>query len=151
AVTEEVGGRPAYHLRLNPSSDPRRHNLRDLWIDAQTYDLLKAHFVGMYAPTPDNVPSHTDVTVYFRGVVGCWVVSRALWTYLNPPALFAFDVQTDEIALPATLPDWLFDRAAYERHQAAGDPDYLEPVLERMRDQAGASPQPTTPPTAEPQ
>jgi hypothetical protein len=149
AQTEDVDGRPAYHLRLNPTSDPRRHNLRDLWIDEHTYDLLKAHFVGMYAPTLQNVPSHTDVIVYFRGVLGCWVVSRALWTYLNPPASFAFDVQTDEIALPATLPDWLFDAAAYQRHETAGDPDYLELVLDRMRNQAGASPQPTTTPTAE--
>lgn len=139
---ESVEGHQVYHVTLAPVSDPRQHNLRDLWIDTQTYDLRKAHFTGMYAPTPNDVPSHTDATVYFRQVVGCWVVTRAVWTYLSTDALFTFDVQNDEIALPGALPDWLFDAGDYRQHEMAGDPDYLGIVLDRMRRQGGASPQP---------
>ncbi|MBV8198137.1 MAG: hypothetical protein JO263_08375, partial [Candidatus Eremiobacteraeota bacterium] len=75
---EEVDGHPSYHLELRPLNAPRKHNLRDLWIDIATHDLWKAHFVGNYAPDPRAPVSRTDVTVYFREVVGCWVVTRAI-------------------------------------------------------------------------
>jgi hypothetical protein len=131
--TDSIEGRPTYHLQLRPLSDPQNHNLRDLWIDTQTFDLRKAHFVGMYAPTPRDLPSHSDVTAYFREVLSCWVVTRAVWTYLNDVASFTFDVQNNEIALPATLPDWLFNAAEYRRHEMAGEPDYIGILLEQMR------------------
>jgi hypothetical protein len=134
---EDVDGHHAYHLELRPLDDPRKHNLRDLWIDVTTHDLWKAHFVGTYAPTPHEPVSPSDVTVYFRQVVGCWVVTRALWTYDDPPIHFDFDVQNNEIALPGTLPDWLFDAAEYRRHQLAGDADYIGAVLDRLRQAAG--------------
>ena len=130
---EQIDGHEAYHLQLHPRSDPEKHNLRDLWIDVQTHDLWKAHFAGTYRPTPKAPVSPTEVTVYFRDVVGCWVVTRAVWTYQNPPILFEFDVQNDEIGLPARLPDWLFDEAAYRKHQLAGEPDYLGIVLDGLR------------------
>jgi hypothetical protein len=130
---ENVDGHAAYHLELRPQEEPLKHNLRDLWIDVDTHDLRKAHFVGTYRPVPQAPVSPTDVTVYFRNVVGCWVVTRAVWTYDDPPISYQFDVQNDEIGLPATLPDWLFDSAAYAKHEAAGEPDYLGLLLEQMR------------------
>lgn len=146
---ESIEGHATYHLQLRPLNDPRIHNLRDLWIDTQTYDLRKAHFTGRYAPTLSDLPSDTDATVYFREILGCWVVTRAIWTYLGKDAFFTFDVQNDEIALPATLPDWLFDAGAYHRHEIAGEPDYLGILLDRMRRQSGASAQPSPTPTLE--
>ena len=130
---EDVDGHRVYHLKLRPRSDPQRHNLRDLWVDVETYDLWKAHFAGRYAPTPKAPVSPTEVTVYFRNVLGCWVVSRALWTYDDPPVSYAYDVESDEIGLPDTLPDWLFDVAEYRARQLAGEPDYLGLLLERLR------------------
>jgi hypothetical protein len=138
---EDVGGRAAYHLQLRPQDEPRRHNLRDLWIDVETHDLLKAHFVGTYRPFPQAPVSPSDVTVYFRSVLGCWVVTRAVWTYDNPPISYLFDVQNDEIGLPPTLPDWLFDSTAYRQHEATGVPDYLGLLLEQMRRGAPPAPQ----------
>ncbi len=130
---EEIDGHEAYHLELHPRSDPEKHNLRDLWIDVQSHDLVKAHFVGRYAPTPKAPVSPTDVTVHFRNVLGCWVVTRAIWTYEDAPLVYEFDVQNDEIGLPAALPDWLFDPAQYRAHQLAGEPDYLGELLARLR------------------
>jgi hypothetical protein len=130
---ENIDGRLAYHLTLQPYDHPRQHNLRDLWIDAQTDDVVRAHFVGTYAPVPKAPVSDTDVTVSFREVLGHWVVTRAVWTYDNPPVSYTFDVQNDELALPPTLPDWLFDPNAYRAHEAAGEPDYLGLLLARMR------------------
>ncbi len=134
---EEVEGHETYHLQLEPRDDPQKHNLRDLWIDVQTYDLREAHFVGTYRPTLQAPASPTDVTVYFRNVLGCWVVTHAIWTYQNPPMSFNFDVQNNEIGLPATLPDWLFDAAEYRKHQVAGEPDYLGILLDRLRKGGG--------------
>lgn len=130
---EDVDGHRAYHLRLEPRSDPQKHNLRDLWIDTQTYDLWKAHFVGTYAPNPMEPVSPTDVTVHFRNVLGCWVVAHAIWTWDNSPMTFRYDVTSDEIGLPPDLPDWLFSVAEYRQHQRAGDPDYLGLLLARLR------------------
>ncbi len=139
----DVGGRPAYHLELRPQDHPERHNLRDLWIDASTFDLLEAHFVGTYAPTPQARPSPTDVMVSFREVLGCWVVTHAIWTYDDPPAEFTFDVTNNEIGLPPTLPDWLFDAAHYRLHEDAGEADFIGALLDRMR--ASATPAPPSP------
>jgi hypothetical protein len=130
---EAVDGHRAYHLELRPRSDSQLHNLRDLWIDVDTYDLWKAHFVGTYRPAPDAPVSATDVMVNFRNVLGCWVVTRAVWNWDDAPVSFIFDVTNDEIGLPASLPDWLFDSKQYQRHQEAGEPDYIGELLKRMR------------------
>lgn len=140
AGVDDVDGRPTYHIVLRPLADPLKHNLRDLWIDTRTYDLRKAHFVGTYAPTAQAPSSSTDVIVYFRAVLNCWVVSRAVWTYDNPPIAYQFDVQNDEVGLVEALPNWLFDAAQYRQRQDAGESDYLGVLLERLR--AAASPAP---------
>jgi hypothetical protein len=128
-----VEGHECYHLRLQPLTDPQKHNLRDVWVDVATSDLRKAHFTGRYAPVPTAPVSPTDVTVYFRNVIGFWVVTRAIWTYDNAPIEFEFDVTNDEIGVPPALPDWLFDAAEYRKHQLDGDPDYIGNLLDRMR------------------
>lgn len=134
---ENIEGHQSYHVQLQPRTDPQKHNLRDLWVDTTTYDLRKVHFVGRYAPFPRAPVSDSDVTAYFRNVVGCWVVTRAIWTYDDSPVRFQFDVQNDEIGLPVTLPDWLFDPAAYREHQLAGEPDYIGVLLEELRKRKG--------------
>lgn len=131
---ETIGGRLAYHVVLRPLDHPQQHNLRDLWIDVQTHDIVRAHFVGTYAPLPNAPVSDTDVTVSFRAVLGSWVVTEAVWTYDDPPVSYTFDVINDELALPSQLPDWLFDAAAYRAHEAAGAPDYIGVLLAHMRE-----------------
>jgi hypothetical protein len=130
---ETIDGRSVYHARLSPLDHPQQHNLRDLWIDVQTHDIVRAHFVGTYAPVPKAPISDTDVTVSFRDVLGSWVVTEASWTYDDPPVRYRFDVINDELALPAQLPDWLFDATAYREREAAGEPDYLGLLLAQMR------------------
>jgi hypothetical protein len=143
---ENVNGHQAYHLQLRPRSEPRRHNLRDLWIDVKTYDIWRIHFVGTYAPFRGAPPSDTDAVVEFRNVLGCWVVTHAAWNWDDAPVRFFYDVQSDEIGLPETLPDWLFNEKAYRQRQLAGQPDYLGTVLARMRATASPAPAPTPTP-----
>lgn len=143
---ENVNGHRAYHLQLRPRNEPRRHNLRDLWIDVQSYDVWKIHFVGTYAPFAGAPPSDTDAVVEFRNVLGCWVVARAAWNWDDAPVRFFYDVQSDEIGLPESLPAWLFDEKAYRQRQLAGEPDYLGALLSRLRAAASPAPAPTTTP-----
>lgn len=130
---ETVNGHSAYHLRLRPLAQPQRHNLRDLWIDPQTFDIWKAHFVGNYPAlvpygTPPLVPS--DVTADFRPTLSYWIVYRLTWNYDYDGSHFGFDTHVGEIAFPRVLPDWLFDAAAYAQHQKAKEPDILYQILQ---------------------
>ncbi|MBV9333597.1 MAG: hypothetical protein JO146_06290 [Candidatus Eremiobacteraeota bacterium] len=130
---EQLDGHETYHFELKPREQPQRYNLRDLWIDVQTYDVWRVRFVGTYRPFPRAPISPTEATVDLRNVLGCWVVTRAQWDYQDEPTIYFFDVQNNEIGLPTTLPDWLFDAQEYRKHQAAGEPDYIGLLLERLR------------------
>ncbi len=127
AGAEAIAGHATYHLHLTPLSDPRRHNLRDLWVDTTTFDLWKAHFTSTYAPGELLPQSPTDVTVSFVPIASYWVVAEARWNWedYNDGFSFEYDASTLLITFPAMLPDWLFDERAYRRHEAAREPDYL--------------------------
>jgi hypothetical protein len=129
---EDVNGHETYHLRLRPLHDPQKHNLRDLWIDTQTFNLQKAHYLGLY--TPGRGTSASDVTDFFTSVGSYWLVTHAIWTWTNPfdfreVSVYTFDVQTNAIMFPSSLPDWMFDSRAYDRRQRARMPDLLGPLL----------------------
>ncbi|HEY6485025.1 MAG TPA: hypothetical protein VIX83_01415 [Candidatus Cybelea sp.] len=51
------------------------------------------------------------------------------WFAGGPYGSHMFDVMTLRVAFPPTLPDWLFDQSAYDRHQKAGEPDILDKIL----------------------
>jgi hypothetical protein len=134
-VPETVGGHSVYHLRLRPLGDPERHNLRDLWVDVQTFDLWAAHLVGKY---PALVPYGTsplvqsDITVSFKHILTYQIAYRLAWHYNFDGSYFAFNTSIIEIAFPSTLPDWLFDSTAYARHEKAKEPDILYQVLQAV-------------------
>lgn len=130
AGTQTVNERETMHLVLQPLGDAGRRNLRDLWVDPTTFDIVKAHFIGTYVPNPGAIASQSDVTVDFKPIASYWVVSHAVWTYAPIDVQFQFDATTYLIGFPAALPDWLFDEKAYARHRAAHDPDFLTTVFE---------------------
>jgi hypothetical protein len=134
-IIETVGGHNVYHLRLRPLADPERHNLRDLWVDVDTFDLWEAHLAGKY---PALVPYGTsplvrsDITVFFKHILTYQIAYRLAWHYVFDGSYFAFRTEIVEIAFPSTLPDWLFDSAAYARHEKAKEPDILYQVLQAV-------------------
>lgn len=127
---EYVDGHRTYHLALHPTIEPVKHNLRDLWIDTQTYDLWKARFTGFYANSP------TTVTTTLRNVAGYHVVAQAQWSFTSFGTSVDCDTETAEMVFPGSLPGWLFDTAAYERQQKSGAPDVVGEIL-----QAAAAPE----------
>jgi hypothetical protein len=131
AGTESVDGHPCYHLRLRPLSDPVRHNLRELWVDTTSFDLWKARFDGSYRPIPPAPSSLTTFVSIFAPVGAYWIVSRQHWTWTDVGnALFIdIDMEVNKIVFPATLPDFLFDQAEYDKRQRAGENDPLDAIL----------------------
>jgi hypothetical protein len=55
--TETIGGLYTYHLRLQPTSNPNHHRLRDLWVDVYTYQVVQLKTQGNFTDSPmSNVP-----------------------------------------------------------------------------------------------
>jgi hypothetical protein len=52
--TEPLGGFYAYHLRLTPRREPAKFRLREMWIDAYSYDVLKLKIQGTFTGPPMN-------------------------------------------------------------------------------------------------
>jgi hypothetical protein len=143
---ESVAGHATYHLTLRPLRDVKKHNLRDLWIDTQTFDLWKAHYLGTWG-YGRNPPGPSDITTYFSPVADYWAATRSIFTYVDPfdfreSTKYRFDVQTNEMTFPSTLPDWLFDRREYARHQRAREPDILGPMLNPPGSDTTKTPEP---------
>ncbi|MBC5802459.1 MAG: hypothetical protein GIX03_05535, partial [Candidatus Eremiobacteraeota bacterium] len=108
------------HLHLEPTRDPDRNRLRDLYVDKKTYELQKVvatdklFILGssdVYGTTftislamLDGRPVVTDI----HGVVGDG--------YTGDGA--TVDYTFRDIAFPATLPAWYFDAHDYAEHVA---------------------------------
>lgn len=129
---EMLDGHRVYHLRLTPDRDPVKHNLHELWVDAETFDLRKAKFSGTYQPASSAPMAPSDVVATFTGVGAYWLVVDQTWTYapVTGGASFRFEVTTTRFAFPQALPDWIFDQGSYDKHQRAGEADVLDPILE---------------------
>ena len=125
---ETVDGYQDYHLQLNPTLDPTRYVLRDLWIDTTTYDVRRADYVT----TDTNFPGATVyLTVNFAPVGPYWIAARWIALYHSPdlahPAYRELEVK--KMTFPGKLPDWLFDERAYEEHRRDHDVDYLHHLI----------------------
>ena len=51
---ETVDGRDAYHLALEPLVDAHRDRLRDVWIEAGSYDVVQARTLGNFTRGPES-------------------------------------------------------------------------------------------------
>jgi hypothetical protein len=126
--SEMIEGHLTSHLRLTPIRDRPQYNLRDLWVDVQTFDLRKARFV--FAQRPDDpMRNGATITVYFGAVLQYWIVTHSDWLLQRPHASQAFSLATLRVAFPPALPDWIFDQSAYDRRRKAGEPDLLGEIL----------------------
>lgn len=132
--TDKMDGHPTDHLGLTPLRDSAKYNLRDLWIDTQTFDLRKARFIIEHDAS-DPEWNGAVMTVSFGPALQYWIVMHENWYAVSTlhGGAHTFDVTTLRVAFPPTLPDWLFDQSAYRRHQNAGEPDSLNEILKASR------------------
>ena len=65
AGTESFRGTDAYHLTLTPLRDPHVYRLRDLWVDASTFETLQLSVAGLFDGEPYRsarwIVSYVDV------------------------------------------------------------------------------------------
>jgi len=113
---ETVDAHTDYHLVLDPTLDPSRFALRDLWIDTTTYDVRRADYVT----TDLNVPDATVyLTVNFAQVGPYWIAARwvAIYHVLGPGTPVYRELKIEKMRFPSMLPDWLWDERQYEAHR----------------------------------
>ena len=126
---ETVDGYQDYHLQLNPTLDPTRYVLRDLWIDTTTYDVRRADYVT----TDTNFPGATVyLTVNFAPVGPYWIAARwvAIYHFEGPGTPFYRELKVVEMRFPETLPGWLWNQHDYDEHRREHTPDPLEHIFD---------------------
>lgn len=70
--TESLGGLYTYHLHLEPTSHPERYRVRELWVDAYTYQIEQLETQGNFTDAPmSDVPwlvvfQNVDGNVYIK-------------------------------------------------------------------------------------
>jgi len=74
AGSESLGGRGAYHLRFVPRSDADRYPVRDVWIDATTFDVRRVAAREVEHAGVLQVPFL--LTVDFAAAGPYWLVER---------------------------------------------------------------------------
>jgi hypothetical protein len=74
AGTESVGGRSAYHLRFAPRNDSERYPVRDVWIDATSFDVRRVAAREVEHAGILQVPFL--LTVEFGAAGPYWLVER---------------------------------------------------------------------------
>jgi hypothetical protein len=128
AGVDSIDGHPSYHLRLHPYGDATKHNLRELWVDEQTFDLRRAHFFGKCGPCNGL----NDIEASFVPAAGTWIMSEEKFVSgcgSGRTDICRFDLLTDDVAFVSGMPDWLFDIGAYREHAQRGEQDYLAGLL----------------------
>lgn len=111
-------GGSAYHLALRPLSNPGLHNLRELWINTATYDIMRAIIQGSYRPLPSALLQQTQVMEDFGRVGNYWLVIHHVWTYADPFSGSSFQYNTTSVQMrfPSSVPPWFFDERSFREH-----------------------------------
>jgi hypothetical protein len=114
------GGGNAYHLILRPLGDPKKHNLRELWVKTTTYDIMRAIADGDYRPSDQYIVESSTVAEDFGPVGPFWLVIHRQWSYHDPMSRVAwnYDARVTKMSFPALIPAWYFERAQFDRHRA---------------------------------
>lgn len=114
------GGGTAYHLILEPQSDPWKHNLRELWVNTANFNIMRAVLVGDYRPDNQQMVEQTTVAEDFGPVGPFWVVIHHTWSYRDAPngVTFQYDATTQTMSFPAAVPSWYFDDSQFSQHRS---------------------------------
>ena len=129
AVSMETVGKEV-HLVIEPTRDPDRNRLRQIWADKDTYELHK-----LVATDKLFVEGGPIYAVKFTITMG-WLDGRPIITdargvvlenLSNANDIYSgdgkdVDFSYTDVTFPKTLPDWYFDKRAYAQHIADAPP-----------------------------
>jgi hypothetical protein len=108
---ESIEGRTCYHLALRPLVAPDRYPLRELWVDASSFEVVQLTYERPYDA------EHTRASVRYRFAP---IGSSRVWAIVHIEADAAihqlFSTKTErvaddlsEISFPSSVPDWYFE------------------------------------------
>jgi len=121
AGIETLGGTRMYHLLLEPIYDPQKHQIREAYIDAETFQTRRL-VVAVYAKAG---PFHSQprAVVDYAPIGSAWLVSKGEidFTLRFGPLAFsgAGEFRLTDVRAPEAEPDWLFDKDKLAAHQRA--------------------------------
>lgn len=117
---EDYQGHSVYHLALlpQPGVDEKSRPWKDLWVDAQTFEVWKAH--ARASGTEGPLTGVIEGTAEFEPVNGYWLLAHVTG-YGQGHALFISDSGQYEyyfsgFDFPITLPEWYFDPGLFRHH-----------------------------------
>jgi len=120
AGVEDYQGHSVYHLSLlpQPNVDEKAHPWKDLWVDAQTFEVWKAH--ARASGTKGPLSGAIEGTAEFEPVNGFWLLSHVTG-YGEGHLGFISDSGQYEyyfsgFDFPDSLPDWYFDPDKFRHH-----------------------------------
>jgi hypothetical protein len=110
----------ALHLRLRPLRDPRRNRVRELWLDATTFEIRKAVVVDRLFIL--GGPTYEELDTITMG----WSAGYPVITHIHARSDFDrdsgdgldVDYSISDVSFPQSLPDWYFEPASYGAHIA---------------------------------
>lgn len=129
----------AYHLKLEPLRDEQRNRLRELWVDAAHFEVMRAIEVSRPEQTTDQwlqlplagegtmAPIRLDMT--FEPVDGVPILRKAIELEIVYPGVrttghrVEVDYHYDRIVFSQELPGWYFDAKTY-RPRFRDSPSY---------------------------
>jgi hypothetical protein len=115
---ETFRGHSVYHLKLRTVRQERDYPLKDLLVDASSFEVWQAHAAA--AGTRGPAAGDIDGTAEFAAVGASWLVTRATGYgrlhvgFLSDSARYEYAFS--DFGFPNSLPDWYFDERQFRRH-----------------------------------
>ncbi len=114
--------RGAYDLKLEPLRDWDRNRLRELWVDAETFEVRRTIAVDRLFLSNDRVfvPDRLDIEFAMHDAVPVLHKIRAVSQI--PPSITRLGQREesqyfyDDVVFATSLPDWYFDPKTYRQH-----------------------------------
>jgi hypothetical protein len=115
-VTRATREAELWHLELEPIRDPYRNRIDDLWVDATSYEIVRARvrdhlYLGM---TGQSLDDEFVITFAVRGGLPmiASIDGRTKWEQYETEYTYK------DVSFPDALPDWYFDPPSYGKHKA---------------------------------
>jgi hypothetical protein len=116
---EDFDGHHTYHIGMQSiNAEDREHPWKDMWVDAQTFEVWKAHASGSGSQGPAK--GSIDADVWFGPVGAYWLITRAQGDGEVRMAFLSdsghYEYYFSDFGFPNTLPDWYFDPGLFKHH-----------------------------------
>ncbi len=109
AGLETIEGRPAYHLTLRPLGDPQRLPLRDVWVDAQSFEVDALTYARKASDDTPQGSVHYEFAPV--GEQRYWTVARieARLPVAGDAQVVRPQATLENVTFPVAEPAWMFD------------------------------------------